>query len=99
MPSHILLLGHARLGQFGSSIPSVRVVDCDQSCPALSCIAAGGWGSSYARTKNGGVYSLREAIYREVPLHLPRSGPHQAVAVDLPASSKVALPDGEQCIG
>jgi hypothetical protein len=99
MPSHILLLGHARLGQFGSSVPPVRVVDCDQSRPALHCIAAGGWSSSYARTRDGDVYSLQAAAYRLVPLQLPRSGTHQAVAVDLPKASRVALPDGEQCIG
>ena len=99
MPSHFLLLGHAKLGQFGSSVPPVRVVDCDQCRPALHCIAAGGWSSSYARTRDGDVYSLQEAAYRLVPLQFPRSDPHQAVAMHLPAASKVALPDGEQCIG
>lgn len=99
MPSHSLLLGHVRLRQFGSSPPPARIVDCDQSRPALNCITAGGWSCCYARTRDGDVYSLQAAVYRVVPLHFPGSGPHQAVAVDLPAASKVDLPDREQCIG
>lgn len=99
MPSHVLLFGHTGLRQFGSSAPPVRVVDCDQSRPALHSIATGGWGSSYARTRSGEVYSLQAAVYRVVPLTLPGTGRRQAVAMDLPAASKVTLPDGEQCVG
>ena len=93
MPSHILLLGHARMGQW-ADLPAC-LVDSGQCRPEVQELVCGGWAGSYARTRRGHVYSMQRAKYRAIDA--PGSRP--AAAVDLSADSRIALPAGERCMG
>lgn len=91
-----LLLGHARLGQFGGGDEPPRVVDCAGSAPPIAGLACGGWACCYALSAGGEVYSLRGAAFRGAG---GCEGPPAPARLELAADSRVALPRGERCVG